>query len=68
MIVSAQARDLIALYAGNGSFRNSVDSSPEPYRALIWESRMFPDMDRFDGSRAYHKLVDRIMELWVNNV
>ena len=50
-----------------GMFRNSVDSSPEPYRALIWESRMFPDMDRFDGSRAYHKLVDRIIELWVDN-
>lgn len=59
-LAHAVALTLAARYDYDTYYRALVDTSPEPYRAMVYESGLFDAADEFDGSDEYHALVDEI--------
>jgi len=62
MLAATLARIIIDRYHTDPYYRRTVNESPEFYRALIWESKLF-DNEAFDGTDEYHQLVDALEEI-----
>jgi len=59
-LAAALAISIISRFDSDDEFRAAVLASPEPYRAMIHECGLFEDVDNFDGTKAYHILVDEL--------
>lgn len=54
-------------YDYDQAYRREVNESPEFYRALIWNSKFLEtDLDDFDGTEDYHRLVDELEEIFAS--
>jgi hypothetical protein len=58
------AERIVHVYLTDPEIKQRVDDSPEPYRALIWETGIVPNPQEIDGSEEYDLLVDELEKIW----
>lgn len=63
MNAKTTAGRIMRLYETNADFRTRVASSPEPFRAMIYECGLVNNVAEIDGTAAYVELVDEIEKL-----
>ena len=56
----AIAKAIVAKLASDKKFSRRVARSPEPFRAMIYESGLVPNAAAIDGSARYHSIVDAL--------
>ena len=58
------AEQIVNVYLTDLEIQQKVDNSPEPYRALIWETGIIPNPHEIDGSDEYNLIVDELEKIW----
>lgn len=64
MHVKQLAQLIVNEYSNNKELASSVDSNPEPIRAMIYESGLVSNPEQLDGTPLYAQLADAIEELY----
>ena len=64
MIAAKHIAELIVSQLNtDDDFSHTVYESPEPFRAMIYESGFVPNAAEIDGSDEYHAIVDELEKL-----
>ena len=59
------AKQIIDVYNSDEKIKELVDNSPEPYRALVWETGIVQDPASIDnGSKIYDNIVNALQKIW----
>ena len=57
------AKDVFKIYLTNDEVAYRVNSSPEFYRALVWETKLVANVEDFDGTTEYWMLIEELEAL-----
>lgn len=58
------AEKMMDVFREDEEIRNKILSSPEPYRAIVWETGIVADPQNFDGTEEYDQVVEHLEEMW----
>ena len=56
------AAKMLHVYYNDTDIRESVDNSPEFYRALVYETGVISDPSEVDGTTTWDELIDALEE------
>jgi len=57
------AEQIVEQFDTNPAFVKAVDESPEPYRAMIYESGVVENAEEIDGTDEYSAIVDALEDI-----